>query len=97
MFCLQPRKFVEVSLFKASKVTCIAYGAFAVVIMDLLSYCTLRETKQVDYSSENPLNRESTPRELIEQYVPEHLMLEPICQDRSNSRTKVPHPPRHQL
>lgn len=38
-------------------------------IMDLLSYCTLNETKQLNYSSGNPLNREPAPRELIEQYV----------------------------
>lgn len=35
--------------------------------MDLVSYCTLDETKQLDYSSEQPLNREPTPQELIEQ------------------------------
>lgn len=35
--------------------------------MDLLSYCNLNETKQLDYSSENPLNREPSAKDLIQQ------------------------------
>jgi len=37
--------------------------------MDLVSYCSIDETKQLDYSSDNPLNREPTVQELVEQYV----------------------------
>jgi sulfite oxidase len=36
--------------------------------MDLVSYCSADETKQLDYSSEQPLNREPSPQALIEQY-----------------------------
>ena len=39
----------------------------AIAKMDLLSYCALHETKQLDYSTENPLNREPSAKELIQQ------------------------------
>ncbi|KAJ5831770.1 sulfite oxidase [Penicillium riverlandense] len=37
--------------------------------MDLLSYCNLNETKQLEYSSENPLNREPSAKDLVQQFL----------------------------
>lgn len=36
--------------------------------MDLVSYCTLDETKQIDYSVAKPLNREPPARDLVSRY-----------------------------
>ena len=37
--------------------------------MDLIADCTLDETKELEYSTDKPLNREPSRQELIKQYV----------------------------
>ncbi|OQD74367.1 hypothetical protein PENDEC_c011G06023 [Penicillium decumbens] len=53
--------------------------------MDLVSYCSIDETKQLDYSSDNPLNREPTVQELVEQF----LTPQNISYDRNHG--PIPH------
>lgn len=36
--------------------------------MDLVSYCTLDETNQTEYSAASPLNREPAPKDLVARY-----------------------------